>query len=352
MKTYGVAVFGCAHIGCQHLQDIYYRDRIRLVGVVDVDPVRAALCKRMYGAESCGTDYRPYLQRDDVQIVVIATYTDTHLPILQQALAAGKHVLCEKPVGTDMEQCRAFLQAVRSTDRKVLVGHILRYNETYRRAADLIRSGLIGQVKVIRMVQNHHSLNWGRYKRLLQDATPVLDCGVHYFDVMQWFTGSRIIGVRAFGTRIDQDLTEQQINYTMATVRLENGAVGYYEAGWSPAMNSSNLKEVVGDKGTLQIVLNPYRNTNVEEGDLIWVHLRESDEYREINLNTPYRNMWGEMQHLIRMIEEDIPPCPTHEEIYEVFRVAFEAQRQVREGDFVPLEQDGPVCSPGCCGRI
>lgn len=337
VKPYGVAVFGCGHIGRQHLQDIYYRSEIRLIGVVDSDPACAELCKRMYGAESCGTDYRPYLRRDDVQIVVIATYTDTHLSILLEALAANKHVLCEKPVGTDLTQCETFLQAVRSTDRKVLVGHILRHNETYRRAAALIHSGLIGQVKVIRMVQNHHSLNWDRYKRLLRDATPVLDCGVHYFDVMQWFTGSRITGVRAFGTRIDPDLGEGQANYSIAVVQLKNGAVGYYEAGWSPAMNSSNLKEVVGDKGTLQIILKPYRNTDVEEGDLIRVHLRECDEYREINIDSPYRNMWAQMRHLIRMIEEGVPAFPSHEEVCEAFRVAFEAQRQIQKSDFVPL---------------
>ena len=337
MKNYGVVVIGCGHIGQQHLQDIYYRDGIRLIGVVDSNPARARECCRRYGAESCGEDYRPYLERRDVDIVIIATYTSSHLSILQQALAAGKHVLCEKPVGTDLEQCEAFMRTVRHTDRKVLIGHLLRYNDTYIRTANLIQSGLIGPVKVIRMVQNHHSLDWNRYRRLLCDASPVLDCGVHYFDVMQWFTGSKIVGVSAFGTRIDPDLPDPQINYGVASVQLACGAVGYYEAGWSPALNSSNLKEIVGEKGSIQIILSAFRATDVEEGDLIRVHLREKDEYRAINVEAKYRNMWGQLRHLIRMIEEDVPPCPTYEEVCEAFQVAYEAQRQMRENMFLPF---------------
>ena len=347
MKRYGVVVIGCGHIGRQHLEDIYYRKEIRLVGVVDRDPDTAEDCRRRYGAQSCGVDYLPYLERSDVDIVLIATYTSSHLEILQRALAAGKHVLCEKPVGVDLAEAQAFLAAAEGSDRKVLVGHILRYNDTYIRAANLIHSGLIGQVKVMRMVQNHHSLNWDRYRRLLRDATPILDCGVHYFDVMQWFTGSKITGVSAFGARIDPDLPEDQMNYGAAAVRLASGAVGYYEAGWSPALNSANLKEIVGEKGSIQIILNPYRATDVEEGDLIRVHLRERDEYRAINVPAKYRNMWGQLRHLIRMIREDLPPCPTHQEVYEAFRVAWEAQRQMRQGLFAPLPGAGePAAMP------
>lgn len=230
------------------------------------------------------------------------------------------------------------MKAVRSTDRKVLVGHILRYNDTYLRVAKLIQDGLIGPVKVIRMVQNHHCLNWDRYRQLLCDASPILDCGVHYFDVMQWFTGSKIVGVRAFGTRIDADLPDGVMNYGAAAVQLACGAVGYYEAGWSPSLNSSNLKEIVGERGSIQIILNSFRATDVEEGDLVRVHLRERDEYRTINIHAKYRNMWGQLQHLIRMIEEDIPPCPTNEEVCTAFQVAYEAQCQMRRGIFPPFQ--------------
>ena len=337
MKQYGVVVIGCGHIGQQHLQDIYYRDEIRLVGVVDQNIALAKTCCYRYAAQTYSAEYQSLLTRNDVDIVIIATYTDTHLEILQQALAAGKHVLCEKPVGTNLEECEAFMDAVRCSDRKVLVGHILRYNDTYIRAANLIHSGLIGPVKVIRMVQNHHCLNWERYRRLLRDASPVLDCGVHYFDVMQWFTNSKIVGVHAYGTNIDSDLEDCHMNYCMAAVQLSCGAVGYYEAGWSPSLDSSNLKEIIGENGSIQIILNVFRAKDVEEGDLIRVHLREKDEYQAINVSAKYKNMWRQLQYLISMIENDLPPCPTYQELNEAFQVAFEAQQQMQKTPFIPF---------------
>ena len=97
-RVYGVMLIGCGHIGEEHLADIYYRDNVRIEAVVDQQPERAALFARKYGARHSGTDYRPFLDSKAVDIVIIATYANTHLPILEDCLAAGKHVLCEKPI--------------------------------------------------------------------------------------------------------------------------------------------------------------------------------------------------------------------------------------------------------------
>ena len=98
MKTYGIVLIGCGHIGCEHLADIYYRPSIRIVAVVDHDADKAEQARRRYAAAHSGTDYRPFLAREDVDIVIIATNVDSHLSILRDCIQAGKHVLCEKPI--------------------------------------------------------------------------------------------------------------------------------------------------------------------------------------------------------------------------------------------------------------
>ena len=80
---YGVVLIGCGHIGQAHMEDIYYRESVRMVGVVDFHPETARLFARKYAAESWSTDYREYLQRPDVDIVIIATYAASHLAILR-----------------------------------------------------------------------------------------------------------------------------------------------------------------------------------------------------------------------------------------------------------------------------
>ena len=159
MKTYGVLLIGCGHIGMQHLQDIYYRENIRLEAVVDKEPERAAQAARRCGALAWGQDYRHFLESDRVDIVIIASYTDSHLPILLECLAHHKHVLCEKPIARTLEEGQAFVEAVQKAPEKVLIAHILRHNRSYQKVRELVQEGAIGELRLLRMVQNHHAMN-------------------------------------------------------------------------------------------------------------------------------------------------------------------------------------------------
>lgn len=336
MKKYGIVVIGCGHIGCQHLEDIYYRDNVTVIAAVDTCPETARSAARKYGALEYGTDYRPFLRDGRVDIVIIATYASSHLAILEDCLAAHKHVLCEKPIATNLEDGQAFCEAVKHSAQKVLVAHILRYNRSYRKIREIVQSGEIGGLRVIRMVQNHHAMDWNRYRRLLEDCPPIVDCGVHYFDVMQWVTGARIVEVGGFGGRIERDTGCP--NYGLVTVRLSDGCIGYYEAGWSKNLASQNLKEFIGEKGRVSLELKEHRAEHCEEGDRLSVYYSETGEYRTINLPAKYKDMYGQLSALIRMIERDEPADPTIEEVYSAFSVAMTADRAIREGRAVRLE--------------
>ena len=137
MKSYGVLVIGCGHIGMQHLLDIYYRDGIWIEAVVDKNPAAAEAAARRCGAHNWGTDYLPYLNSDNIDIVIIATYAGTHLSILKDCLAHHKHVLCEKPIGETLEQGMEFVETVKAAKEKVLIGHILRHNTSYQKMPPL-----------------------------------------------------------------------------------------------------------------------------------------------------------------------------------------------------------------------
>ena len=82
---------------------------------------------------------------------------------------------------------------------------------------DLVRQEEIGQLRLARMVQNHHTMNWERYKKLLEDCSSIVDCGVHYIDVLQWITGSPVVEVGGMETWIETD--SRHPNYGMITLR-------------------------------------------------------------------------------------------------------------------------------------
>ena len=327
IKEYGIVLIGCGHIAKEHIEDIYYRDNIHIVAVIDTDIERAELFRKKYHADFSGTDYHPYINRDDVDIVIAATYTQSHLSILKDCISAGKHLLCEKPIACNAADGEEFYRLVKNASVHVLVAHILRYNQTYRKVKELIDAGTIGELKVMRMVQNHHCKDWERYQKLLKDCSPILDCGVHYFDVMQWFSDSRIVHVSGIGTSLDGE----KHNYGIVNLKLENGAIGYYEAGWSPSIMSANIKEFVGTKGSISITLQAFRSSHVEEGDLIEIYTKEDDTYRSLNINAQYKPMWEQLHALIDLMENRPSETPSMEEVYSAFRVGICAEEAIRQ---------------------
>ncbi|MBE5816685.1 MAG: Gfo/Idh/MocA family oxidoreductase, partial [Clostridiales bacterium] len=113
MKKYSVLLIGCGHIGMEHLLDIYYRDDINIYAVVDIDESLAKKAAARCNAQRWGTDYRKFIRDDNIDIIIIATFSSTHLTILKDCLAAGKHVLCEKPIAISEEDGREFVRVVK-----------------------------------------------------------------------------------------------------------------------------------------------------------------------------------------------------------------------------------------------
>ena len=335
MRKYGVMLIGCGHIGAEHLEDIYHRPEFSLEAVVDREPQRAQQFAQRYGARSWGEDYMPFLFDKAIHIVIIATYADTHLSILEDCVAAGKHVLCEKPIATSLEDGQRFRQIVKSAKTKVLVAHILRHNASYRAIADMIHSGEIGNLRLMRMTQNHHAMDWPRYKKLLENCPPIVDCGVHYLDVMQWFAGSRIVQVSGISAKLDADSPCD--NYGMIHARMENGCIGYYESGWGQNLSAQNIKEFVGDQGHITLTLQYNRAADQEEGDLITLYRSDTGEYRTINIQSKYKDMYGQMRTLVDMIENNQPADPDMDAVYSAFVVAKTAEEAIRQGRALTL---------------
>ena len=338
MKTYGILLIGCGHIGMEHVLDIYYRDNIRIEAVVDLNPAAAQAAARRCGALTWGTDYRPFLESDRVDIVIIATYANTHLPILRECLAHHKHVLCEKPIGETLELGREFVRTVKAAPEKVLIGHILRHNASYQKMGELIRGGAIGELRMIRMAQNHHTFKeWERHRRLLMDCSPAVDCGVHYFDIVQWYTGSKITEVTGFGATTQDDAPRH--NYNLITFRTESGCSGYYEVGWGKTIRTDNLKEFVGTTGRITLDMQRSRSEDGEEGDRITLYHGDTGEYEIINVPAQYKDMYAQLSTLIDMIENNTPGNPTIDDVWQAFVVAEAAQKSVETGKTVYITE-------------
>lgn len=335
MKKYGVMVIGCGHIGCEHLADIYYRDNIRICAVVDTDEKAAETAARKYGAEAFGTDYNTFISNEDIDIVIAATYVHSHFEIVKACIEHGKHVLCEKPVATTAEEGKRFFELVKSASVKVQVAYILRHNKTYMKAAELIKSGEIGELRAIRMAHNHNADNWHRFYNLLSDCMPVVDCGVHYFDVAAWFTGSDIKEIAGTGTLLDDDAPK--LNYNIVNFKTVSGCLCIYEVAWGKNVASRNLKEFIGTKGRIELKFSALRGDSFTEGDLISVYKNSTDSYESINIKSSYKDMYAQLESLINSIENNTETTPSLEAVEKSFNTAIAAEKAILTGERILL---------------
>lgn len=331
MKVYNVALIGCGQMGAAHLDDIYYKENVRITYVCDLNAEKAEFFKRKYNAENVITDYKKCIAAPDVDIIIAATYPSTHLSILKECIANKKHLLCEKPITADLEEGREFVKLVKDNPQiKVLIGHILRHNTTYNKVFEMINSDAIGFPIIMRMAQNHHTMNWQKYLNLIKETSPIIDCGVHYIDVMRWFTGAEITDVSGVGLRTDDDVPADKFNYGIMTVKLSDGSVGYYEAGWANTMSSDNLKEFIGPKGRIKLVYRKDRQTHQEEGDLIEYYKYPEKTYELINIDSKRKPTGKQLDCLIDMIENNVCSTPTIDDVWKSFEIASKADRIIR----------------------
>lgn len=129
---------------------------------------------------------------------------------------------------------------------------------------------------------------------------------------------------------IDEEVPRGQVNYGLLTMRLSDGSVAYYEAGWSGSMYARNVKEFVGPKGRIRLVERADRPEH-EEGDLIEYYDKATGQYHMINVNCIRRPTGAQLLHLIKMIEEDAPAVPSIDDVYKSLTVAFAADKELRK---------------------
>jgi predicted dehydrogenase len=172
------------------------------------------------------------------------------------AMEAGAHVFLEKPVADTLADAERVIATARRTKRALVVGYILQVHPTWQKFTEIART--LGTPLVMRMNLNQQSAGeaWATHKQLLRTTSPIVDCGVHYVDVMCRMTGARPIRVNGIGARLADAITPGQINYGHLQVTFDDGSVGWYEAGWGPMMSETAffVKDVIGPKGSVSIV--------------------------------------------------------------------------------------------------
>jgi predicted dehydrogenase len=190
-------------------------------------------------------------------LVSINTYTDSHAELAIAAMEAGAHVFIEKPLAAAVADARRVVETAQRTGRKLVIGYILRHHPSWIEFIRLARE--LGPPFVMRMNLNQQSSGeaWAIHKRLMESTSPIVDCGVHYLDVMLQITDSKPVQVRGMGVRLTDEIAADQVNFGHLQVVFEDGSLGWYEAGWGPMISETAffVKDVMTPRGSVSIVM-------------------------------------------------------------------------------------------------
>ncbi len=258
LRVLRVLIVGCGHMGTSHAR-AYKRmaKDFEIAGLVSRGAgSRRALNSDLGGGFAEFSDFADAMATTRPDAVCISTYSETHADYAVAAFAAGAHVFLEKPVADNIADCERVITAARTAGKALVVGYILNVHPSWQKFTELART--LGTPLVMRMNLNQQSAGdkWLTHKNLLRSTSPIVDCGVHYVDVMCRMTGSRPVSVNGIGARLADDIRPGQINYGHLQVTFADGSVGWYEAGWGPMMSETAffVKDVIGPKGSVSIV--------------------------------------------------------------------------------------------------
>jgi predicted dehydrogenase len=254
-KPLRVLVVGLGNMGASHARAYHKLDGFELAGLCARSIANRTDLPAAWAGVPRYADYGTALAELKPDVVSINTWPNTHASFALRAIEAGAHVFIEKPLAETVEAAQAVVDAAVQHRKKLVVGYILRVHPSWTKFIEIART--LGKPLVMRMNLNQQSVGpaWNWHRNLMESMTPLVDCGVHYVDVMCQMTQSRPVRVHGIGAKLSDQVKVD--NYGHLHVEFEDGSVGWYEAGWGPMMSEVAffVKDVWGPNGAVSIVV-------------------------------------------------------------------------------------------------
>lgn len=337
-----VIIAGLGNMGLSHALAHHHHPGAYILGLVNRSPVD--LPPELQGYPIYKTfDEALELQPD---LAVIATYTDTHADYACAAMEAGAHVFVEKPLAMTVKEAKRVVDTAKRTNRKLVVGYILRHHPSWMRLIQEARN--LGGPYVFRLNLNQQSsgAEWETHKALMETTSPIVDCGVHYVDVMCQITDASPVKVHGMGLRLTDEIAEDMYNYGQFQVIFDDGTVGWYEAGWGPMMSETAffVKDIVSPKGAVSITEGNKGASADIDGHTkvggILVHTLQGDRTIEMPGEPGHQELCdAEQAYMLRAIAEDIDLTRHMTDAVQSLAICLAADESIRTGQPISLKE-------------
>ena len=337
-----VLIAGLGNMGKSHALAYHKQADAEIAGLVnrsDVDlPDELIGYPRFYDFEDALTATKP-------DLVCIATYSDSHADYAIKALEAGAHVFVEKPLATTVLDAERVAAKAKETGKKLVVGYILRHHPSWMRLIEEARA--LGGPYVFRLNLNQQSsgASWETHKALMQTTSPIVDCGVHYVDVMCQIAEASPVRVHGVGLRLSDEIAVDMYNYGQFQVAFADGSVGWYEAGWGPMMSETAhfVKDVVSPKGAVSIVADDHPASDDVDGHTkvgsLRIHRPDgAGGLIDLASEPGHQELCdAEQAYMLRAINEDLDLERHMSDAVQSLRICLAADESIKSGRVIDL---------------
>ena len=342
-----IGVIGTGASGRRHLRALAEGEHAEVVAICDAHEPSLEEAKRLAPHAEAFRDYRQLLDRSEVDAVIVAVPNHLHRQVVVDALEAGKHVLCEKPLAPTIEDCRAMLEAERRSGRLLQVGFVMRFNPAIQRAKELLSQGRVGEARLMWCMELRPPFrkkvgDWVLRRELSGGSLVEKNC--HHFDLFNWFCGRRPLRVFAFGgadvvykgggterALKEPDTEANVVDNAWAVVEYEEGVrAGLCLSLFLPEGLHTLELGVVGERGILRC--RPHR---------FEVEVREEGNPHGETIRAPASEstFYLEQLHFVECIREGRKPLADSEAGMMAVAVALAAERAVEEGRVVEISE-------------
>lgn len=330
-NTIRICVVGLGRAGNFHLTSIDQLDNLQLHSVVDAD---AALAQREAEARCCkwGTDLTELLKDDALDAVVVASPTDAHFDYICQALAAGKHVFTEKPVGHTVVEINTCFELAQKHDLALHLGFQRRFDKNFmalkRRLPEL------GQTRIVKASSRDNPKP--SYEYLSISGNIFHDMLIHDFDMLMFLFGAKQPEtVFAAGHTYDQTIASfNDFDTVLVTIKYPDGLVCSIDTSRTSAYGYDQRIEVFSEHGMATV--------DNERNNAVNVYTEKGGSHEPFNYSFPQRYKDAYLEELKQFadgIENGIHANVAHEECVMSHQLADAALQSIRTGAAVRFEE-------------
>lgn len=247
-----IGIIGAGRIGKVHAKAALNVDGAVIKWIADPIINDLENIAKSMGIEKTSKDYKDILNDKDVDAVFICTPTDTHYSISMEALNAGKHVFCEKPVDLELNRVKDVKELVEKTGKKYMVGFNRRFDHNFKAIRDNINKGLIGKLELIQITSRDPEPPPLSYIKV--SGGLFCDMMIHDFDMVRYLSSSNPVSVTAIGNAlVDPKIKSEgnDVDTAIVTIELENNALAVITNSRRASYGYDQRAEVHGEKGAI-----------------------------------------------------------------------------------------------------